>query len=533
MSTLMEFTTKMPSFTHLSSYNKLKTLAKTPYDLTKEGNLSPERIAKYTSEACGFKLLYATERVDDQVLDALSSLAEDANAFDKMQKMQSGEIVNVIEGYPSENRPALHTAMRDIFDTPNTGKAALEAAQLVKREHQKLKEWIEKIDRSNQFTDLIMIGIGGSDLGPRALYLALQEYKETNRKVHFISNVDPDDAAMVLQNLDLSKTLVVVVSKSGTTLETLTNEELVKAKYKEYGLRPEEHFIAVTGKDSPMDNKNHYQECFHIWDYVGGRYSATSMVGGVMLTFGLGYEIFLEILKGAHAMDRVALQWDVKKNLPLFSALLGIWNRNFLGCATVAVIPYSQALVRFPAHLQQCDMESNGKQIDKKGARVDFDTGPIIWGEPGTNGQHSFFQLLHQGTTVVPIEFIGFKESQWHEDLAVQGTTSQQKLLSNLFAQSLALAIGQTNSNPNKSFPGNRPNRILLSKQLTPYALGALLSYYENKIAFQGFIWNINSFDQEGVQLGKVLASKFIDLFAETGKPFPQGEAMLKQLNTL
>jgi glucose-6-phosphate isomerase len=246
---------------------------------------------------------------------------------------------------------------------------------------------------------------------------------------------------------------------------------------------------------------------------------------------------FLDFLRGAHAMDRLALNKDPMKNLPLISALLGIWNRNFLHHPTVAIIPYSEALCRFPAHLQQLDMESNGKRIDKKGEPVDYATGPVVWGEPGTNGQHSFFQLLHQGTTVVPMEIIGFCESQYREDVIYRGTSCQEKLISNMLAQSLALAVGQTNDNPNKVFPGNRPNRILLSNRLDPFTMGALLSYYEHKVAFQGFIWNINSFDQEGVQLGKVLALKFIDQFAllrqrktPDPKSFPLGHAFMRHL---
>lgn len=286
-----------------------------------------------------------------------------------------------------------------------------------------------------------------------------------------------------------------------------------------------------------MDDPQHYAASFYMWDYIGGRYSATSMVGGVILAFALGMDRFLEFLRGANAMDKAALKADPKANLPLLSALLGIWNRNFLGLPTTAIIPYSQALSRFPAHLQQLDMESNGKRIDKKGSPVDFDTGPIIWGEPGTNGQHSFYQSIHQGTTIVPLELIGFKESQYRDDIAFQGTSCQEKLLSNLFAQSIALAVGQSNDNPNKFFPGNRPNRILFGSRLDPYAMGALLAYYEHKVVFQGFIWNINSFDQEGVQLGKKLALKFIDQFAllKQGKPldpkgFPLGAAYLKQI---
>ncbi|MEI6531903.1 MAG: glucose-6-phosphate isomerase, partial [Chlamydiota bacterium] len=432
----------------------------------------------------------------------------------------------------------LHTAMRDFFDHPQVSKPAVEAAKLAKTECDKLDDFLKKLDDNNLFTDLIQVGIGGSDLGPRALYLALQAYKRKDRRVHFISNVDPDDAACVLKDLDLSKTAVVVVSKSGTTLETLTNEALVRSYFVKAGLDPNKHFIAVTGKGSPMDDPSRYLSSFYIWDYIGGRYSVTSMVGGVMLAFGLGFDNYYEILRGAHAMDQNALQTRMRDNLPLLAALLGIWNRNFLGHATLAIIPYSQALVRFTAHLQQCDMESNGKHVDKLGQLVNFETGPIVWGEPGTNGQHSFYQMIHQGTTIVPLEFVGFKESQYGQDLLVQGTTCQQKLLSNLFAQSIALAIGQKSDNPNKQFLGNRPNRILLAEKLTPFTMGQLLSFYENKVAFQGFIWNINSFDQEGVQLGKVLANKILAIFASQNsrasvEAFPAGAALIHALDKL
>jgi glucose-6-phosphate isomerase len=234
-------------------------------------------------------------------------------------------------------------------------------------------------------------------------------------------------------------------------------------------------------------------------------------------------------------MDKMALKKE--KNLPLLSALLSVWNRNFLHYPTQAIIPYSQALSRFPAHLQQLNMESNGKRVDKHGKKVSFDTGAIYWGEPGTNGQHSFFQLIHQGTTVVPVEFIGFANSQYKVDITFKSTTCQEKLLANMFAQSVALATGQQSSNPNKVFPGNRPTRIILAERLDPYTLGILLSYYEHAAAFQGFIWNINSFDQEGVQLGKVLAQQFIDLFAQEkaqktleAKSFPIGHAYLRHI---
>ncbi len=259
-----------------------------------------------------------------------------------------------------------------------------------------------------------------------------------------------------------------------------------------------------------------------------------------MFAFMFGMDIYDEILKGCHAMDQAALKTDLRQNLPLLGALLTIWNRNFLGYPTVALIPYSQALRRYSAHIQQVEMESNGKHTDRHGKRVDFATGAIIWGEPGTSAQHSFYQLIHQGTDIIPLELIGFKEGQWDEDLELEGTYSQEKLLANLFAQAIALATGQKSDNPNKSFEGNRPSHILLAKQLTPFTLGALLSYFENRVAFEGFIWNINSFDQEGVQLGKELSNKIIDRFALKrnvkgikDKPFPLADAYLKILDTI
>ncbi len=513
-------------FPKFPSFQTLSNLAKHPIQMA--SILTPERIEKMGVQAVGFRLLYGTERVDAPVMEALLNLAKEARAMEKMAEMQSGAVINQILGFESENRSVLHTAMRDQFGGRQTAKEASNAAEKAATELGKLEKFLTKIE--GKFTDLVQIGIGGSDLGPRALAVALQPFHRPGHRVHFISNVDPDDVNGVLAGLDLKKTLVVVVSKSGTTLETLTNEEFVRMRMAKIGLDPKEHFVAVTGEKSPMDNPARYLASFYIWDFVGGRYSATSMVGGVMLGFALGFHGFKEILRGAHEMDQHALTAKAEKNLPLLSALLGIWNRNFLHYPTVAIIPYSQALLRFPAHLQQLDMESNGKRVDKEGHPVSFSTGPIVWGEPVTKGQHSFYQLIHQGTDPVPVEFIGFHKSQYERDLEVQGTTSQEKLLSNLFAQSIALAIGQKNSNPNRYFPGNRPNRILLGERLTPHSLGALLSYYENKVAFQGFIWNINSFDQEGVQLGKVLANKMVDLFAGKKESFPLGEAYLSFL---
>lgn len=517
---------------------KLKRLASDPFDLTKEGNLTPQRFNKFIAEGCGYRFLYGTERITDEVMQALEELSCEALAIEKMERMQGGEVINTIEGFPSENRAVLHTATRDFFENPNPAKQAKEAAKLAKKEIDKLQSFMAKIDRDNKFTDLVCIGIGGSDLGPRAHYIALQHLQKKSRRVHFISNVDPDDASMAMRGLDLKKTLVIVISKTGTTLETLSNEEFVKSLFLSAGLKPEKHFIAVSSKGSPMDNPKRYLECFYIWDWVGGRYSTTSMVGGVMLSFAFGFDVYWEFLRGVNAMDKLSLNRDINRNLPLLGALLEIWNRNFLGYPTLAILPYSQALARYSAHIQQVEMESNGKRIDQHGQPVGFQTGPIIWGEPGTNGQHSFYQLIHQGTAVIPLEFIGFQLSQCMQDHEFNQTTLQEKLLANLFAQAIALATGQKSDNPNKEFPGNRPSHILLAKQLTPATLGSLLAYFEHKIAFEGFIWGINSFDQEGVQLGKVLAQKIIDRFAagrakSKGQPYPLGDALIKQLELL
>lgn len=526
----------MSQFTEYPAYQRLKELAENPIDLTSKSGLTPKRIDRFVAEALGLKLFYSSERVDDETLEALFQLAKEAGAVEKMHSMQAGETLNKIEGVESENRAVLHTAMRDFFDHREVRPRAKEATDLAYEECEKLKSFLEEV--GDRFTDLVQIGIGGSDLGPRAIYIGLRAFQKPERRVHFISNVDPDDAAAVLERVDLSKTLFVVVSKSGSTLETLTNEAFIIDRLKKAGLKAENHLVAVTGKGSPMDDPSRYLASFYIWDYVGGRYSVTSMVGGVTLAFALGMDRFLDFLRGASAMDKHAKTEDPQANLPLLSALLGIWNRNFLGHPTVAIIPYSQALARFPAHLQQLDMESNGKHIDKTGQFVDFETGPIIWGEPGTNGQHSFYQLIHQGTTIVPLEFIGFLNSQHNSDVIFKGTSCQEKLLSNLIAQSIGLATGQKSSNPNKDFQGNRPNRILLGSRLDPYTLGSILSYYEHKVAFQGFIWNINSFDQEGVQLGKVLALKMIDQFAakRENKPidekaFPLGIAYFNHIS--
>jgi len=372
----------------------------------------------------------------------------------------------------------------------------------------------------SRFTNIVQIGIGGSDLGPRALFLALVghqfEYAGKTRRgpllqTRFISNVDPDDAALTLEGLDPRTTLFIVVSKSGTTQETLTNEALAIRWLRDGGVeQPKKQIVAVTSETSPMAKSSDYLDSFFIDDFIGGRYSSTSAVGGTVLSLAYGPAVFAELLAGAHEADRMALEPSIRKNAALLDAMIGVFERNVLGYPATAVLPYSQALIRFPAHLQQLDMESNGKQVNRDGGPLGYQTGPIIFGEPGTNGQHSFYQLLHQGTSIVPLQFVGFRNDQFGADVEFDGSTSQQKLTANLAAQIVAFARGRKDDNPNRNFPGQRPSSLLYGDRLTPAALGALLAHFENKVMFQGLAWNINSFDQEGVQLGKVLTKQLL-----------------------
>ncbi|NNK58708.1 MAG: glucose-6-phosphate isomerase [Desulfofustis sp.] len=491
------------------AWQRLQNLAVNPYDLTAPGALQQDgRIAEMMCDSAGLRLFYAAQRINAEVLAAFQEFADEHQLVDRFKAMRRGAVINRIAGWESENRQVLHTSSRDIF----TDQAKEpESARQANAEFKKLRTFLEEIEGDSAFTTMVNVGIGGSDLGPRAVYEALKAHNIEGRQVHFIANVDPDDAARVLTQIDPARTLVTVVSKSGSTLETRTNEALVRSRFEQAGLEPARHFIAVTGKDSPMDNPENYLRSFYMYDYIGGRYSVTSMVGGVSLGFALGAEGLRTFLKGAAEMDDACETHRVSDNMALLLALLGIWNHNFLGHPTLAVLPYSQALHRFPAHLQQCDMESNGKSITVDGLPVPVKTGPIVWGEPGTNGQHAFYQLLHQGTEIVPAEFIGFLESQYSRDISVDGTTSQQKLLANLMAQVVALATGRDHENPNKRFSGNRPSSMIIAARLDPLNMGRLLALYEAKIVFQGFSWHINSFDQEGVELGKVLAGRFLE----------------------
>ncbi len=499
------------SFLHLKSSKKLQNLAKSAPNLSELSLLTPERIEKMAIESLSWKMMYATECVSLEIENALVELAEETFALKKMASMQAMEVMNYVNNCESENRSVGHTALRALTTPKGASKPLLQAIQASQKEMEKLARFLPKVEK---FTSMIVVGIGGSYLGTKAVSEALEAYKTSKRQLYFASNIDPDKIYTILEKVDLAKTLVVIVSKSGGTLEIAAQEEVLRKRYQERNLDVKHHFVMITGEKSPMDTPSEFLETFYLWDYVGGRYSVSSMVGAVPISFLLGLPLWKEFLRGLHDMDLHALEEkNPKKNLPLWGALLGIWNRNFLERSTFAIVPYSQGMHAWTEHLQQLFMESNGKSVAQSdGSFVNWQTSPVLWGTVGTEGQHSYYQAIHQGTQVIPVEFIGFRKAQVSKDEDISGTTNQEKLLANLFAQSLALAKGQHVSNNNRFFSGSRANHILFADHLDAYTLGNLLAYHEHYVAFQGFIWGINSFDQEGVQLGKRLANDFLEV---------------------
>ena len=500
----------------LASYQELANVKRVNLAEAMSGEQGAERVKNYSvSMTEGLDYNYAAKEVDDTVIDALAKLADEAQLVDKFEALYNGEVINT-----GENRLVLHLLTRGQLGDKVVADGVDKRAFYVEQQ-EKIADFANKVHAGEivngageKFTTVVQIGIGGSDLGPRAMYLALENWAKKNglfkMEAKFISNVDPDDAAAVLNSIDVAHSIFVLVSKSGTTLETLTNESFVKDALKNAGLDASKHMIAVTSETSPLAKSDDYLAAFFMDDYIGGRYSSTSAVGGAVLSLAFGPEVFAQFLEGAAAADKSATNKDVRKNAALLDAMIGVYERNILGYPATAVLPYSQALSRFPAHLQQLDMESNGKSVNRFGEPVDYVTGPVIFGEPGTNGQHSFYQLLHQGTDIVPLQFIGFKNSQIGTDVVIQDSTSQQKLCANVAAQIVAFACGKSDENRNKNFEGGRPSSIIIGEKLDPKTLGALLAHYENKVMFQGFVWNLNSFDQEGVQLGKVLAKRVL-----------------------
>ncbi len=510
---------KFKNLDTLSSFSALQQLSPPSMkDLLTKERISSSNIAL----GGGLTFNYSTLPVETSHIEALAALCEEQQLIEKYKALLSGKVMNT-----GEKRLVLHHLTRgNALGDKNVVKAdGVNKEEFYKEQQEKIASFAQKVrigeirgSTDKKFTSVVQIGIGGSDLGPRAMYLALLGWaKGENKEVieaSFISNVDPDDASAILKEIDIETSLFILVSKSGTTQETLTNFELVKQAIVETnikGIDPAKHFVAVTSNTSPLATSKDVMESFYIDDYIGGRYSSTSAVGTLILSIAFGNDVVDEFLLGAHEGDKAALEKDITKNGALLDAAIGLYLRNVLGYPTTAILPYSQALSRFPAHLQQLDMESNGKQVNRDGDEISYATGPVIFGEPGTNGQHSFYQLLHQGTDITPLQFIGFKESQRKHDIVFEKSTSQEKLIANLIAQIVAFAVGKDDDNSNKHFNGNRPSSLIYGESLNPRSLGALLAHYENKVMFQGFLWNINSFDQEGVQLGKVLANKVLE----------------------
>lgn len=489
----------------------------------------PKRGEKFVIEDAGLFFDYSKNRINEETIKLLIQLAKDANLQGRIDAMFSGEKINI-----TENRAVLHVALR----TPKGKSIYVDGKDVVPGVHEVLDamsafanrvrsgEW--KGHTGKRIRNVVNIGIGGSDLGPVMAYEALKHYSDRNLTFRFVSNIDGSDFAEAVQDLDASETLFVVSSKTFTTLETMTNAHTAR-KWSVEALGGDEssvskHFVAVSTNAKEVskfgiDTAN----MFGFWDWVGGRYSMDSAIG-LSTMIAIGPDNFRAMLSGFHQMDEHYRTTPLERNIPALLGLLTVWYSNFFGAQTVAILPYEQYLKRFPAYLQQLTMESNGKYVTLEGAAVDYSTSPIYWGEPGTNGQHSFYQLIHQGTNLIPCDFIGFAKTLnplgRHHDM----------LFANLFAQSEALAFGKTVEQvksegtadwlvPHRVFQGNRPSNTILVDKLTPESLGKLIALYEHSVFTQGAIWQINPFDQWGVELGKALAQKIIPELEEAGEP--------------
>ncbi len=488
----------------------------------------PERAGKYSLEAVDLFLDYSKNRVNDETLRLLLDLTRMANLRKAIDDMFSGVKIN-----RTEDRAVLHVALR----APRDQQILVDGQDVMPEVHEVLDRMSEFSNRvrsgqwkghtGKRIRNIVNIGIGGSDLGPVMAYEALKPFTQRDLTVRFVSNVDGTHLAEHTRDLDPAETLFIVCSKTFTTQETITNAEnarvwLLDALGDKSAVA--KHFVAVsTNADEVSKFGIDTANMFGFWDWVGGRYSYTSAVG-LSLMLAIGPEHYRDMLAGFHAMDRHFRETPFERNAPVLLALLGIWYNNFFGAQTQAILPYDQYLSRFSAYFQQGDMESNGKSVDQKGRRVNYQTGPIIWGEPGTNGQHAFYQLIHQGTKLIPCDFIGFCNT--HNPLGDQ----HEKLMANFFAQTEALAFGKTPEQvraegvaeelvPHKTFEGNRPTNTIMADKLTPHVLGQLVALYEHKIFTQGIVWNIFSFDQWGVELGKVLAKKILAELQSDSEP--------------
>jgi len=511
------------------SFNTLKTHAarmNSPAFHLKHLIKDPFRLATFSLKIPGFFYDFSRQRLDNTVRQSLTDLAEFTGAANTFADMATGRPINT-----TENRAALHTAARGFLD-PGLKPDDPQVLDDIQTVAQNIRSFSEDIrhrritgTRKKPFTDAVVVGIGGSYLGCEFVYNALKathpsgsqnpapgnrhpETKHQHLNLHFLSNVDIDNFGEITFRIDPETCLWIIVSKSFTTTETMANLAQVQAFLKRHHLKPDHHLVTITAKGSPGDDpSNPVLASFHMFDFIGGRYSVTSAVGGVPLSLAFGYDIFERFLTGCARMDRHALTAPTETNIPLTAALISIWNTQVLGYAAQAVIPYSSALSKLPPHFQQMYMESIGKGVDKKGTPLPCPAGSVVFGEPGTNAQHSFFQLAHQGPAF-PVEFIGVLRPGYTGDQTTsKGVYNHQELWANLIAQTQALAQGRDHPDPSRSFTGNRPSSLLVIPDLTPESIGMLLSFYEARTVFEGFVLNINPFDQFGVELGKILAS--------------------------
>jgi glucose-6-phosphate isomerase len=489
-------------------------------------SVDPDRFQRFSLTLGDLTLDYSKNRIVSETMQLLLALAEKAEVSALRDKMFSGEPINF-----TEKRPVLHVALR----APKNADIRVAGTNVIPEVHETLERFLGFADQvrsgeirgvaADKFSDVVNIGIGGSDLGPAMATLALTPFRDGGPKVHFVSNVDGAHLSDTLADLDAERTLFLIASKTFTTSETMTNAASARAwlAYRCGEEAVSDHFAAIsTNLQKVAEFGIRPDRIFGFWDWVGGRYSVWSAIG-LPVAISIGAENFRKFLAGAHAMDEHFRNAPLAENMPVIMALLGIWYRNVLDLRTHAILPYDQRLARFAAHLQQLDMESNGKRVTRASKLVENRTGPIVWGEPGTNGQHAFYQLLHQGTEIVPADFLVAAEPL--EKLG----DHHQKLVANCFAQTEALAFGKTEvevraelekSGPSgadldslvlhKTFPGNRPSNTLLYRKLDPETLGRLLALYEHKVFVQGAIWDINSFDQWGVELGKALATRLL-----------------------
>jgi glucose-6-phosphate isomerase len=452
---------------------------------------------------------FSRQRVDETCMDLLFELSRDRKVIKTFNSMVSGEKVNV-----TEDRAALHTASRNFSDNSIfvDKKDVMPGIRRVKNE---INEFSSKIrggkikgSTGKPFEHLVVIGIGGSYLGTEFVSSALEVHAADNIKIHYLANVDTHNFGQIASRINPETTLWIVISKSYTTAETMANANQARIFMEDNGLDPSKHFVTVTSKGSPGDDPDApILNSFHMFDFIGGRYSVTSAVGGVPLSLYLGYDVFERFLKGANEMDLHANNAPDRENLPLIAALISIWNNNFLGYPAQGIIPYATPLCKLAPHIQQLNMESNGKSVRQYGEPLEVPSGQIIFGEPGTNAQHSFFQLAHQGRPF-PIDFIGVVTPQYMQyQSKSKGVTNHQELWANLISQPQALAVGKDSKDRARYFSGNRPSSTILLNNLSPENVGRLLAFYEAKTVFEAFIWGINPFDQFGVELGKTMAS--------------------------